>query len=285
MKNKLVTTIMGNQFLSKVLGEIGRFYIQNESAILTTGTIGFSLATTAITMTNATKISDILQQARAALWNCNTKEERNQVYSMFLKELFPLVAPIVIFQGATIGCALFAKKQADKKIAEAAGALTIAQAAIAQYQNFQKQAEESLGEEKYAQLQEDIYKNVEVDGGRFVNLPAEGAPGEMLFIDKYSGRPFWCHESRIKFATERLSLLLQQDNGAYDGVITINDWYDEIQNPDLSHTELGDRFGYLSKVEKNGITYRLTDTHYVFPNGTRVQAAELYLYPEPDYIG
>lgn len=285
MKNKLVTTIMGNQFISKVLGEIGRFYIQNESMILTTGTIGFSLATTAVAMTNATKISDILQQARAALWNCNTKEERNQVYSIFLKELFPLVAPIVIFQGATIGCALFAKKQADKKIAEAAGALTIAQAAIAQYQNFQKQAEESLGEEKYAQLQEDIYKNVEVDGRRFASLPAEGAPGEMLFIDKYSGRPFWCHESRIKFATERLSLCLQQDNGAYDGVITINDWYDEIQNPDLTHTELGDRFGYLSKVEKNGITYRLTDTHYVFPNGTRVQAAELYLYPEPDYIG
>lgn len=281
MKNKLMNVFP----ISTIVKEIGKFYKQNESIILTTGTIGFSLATTGVAMKNATDIHYILADCRAALQNCNTKEERDHLYACTLRALIPLVAPIVIFQGATIGCAVFSKKQADKKLAEAASALTIAQAAITQYQNFQKQAEESLGEEKYAQLQEDIYKNVEVDGRRFASLPAEGAPGEMLFIDKYSGRPFWCNESRIKFATERLSLLLQQDNGAYDGVISINDWYDEIQNPDLTRTELGDRFGYLSKVEKNGISYRLTDTHYIFPNGTRVQAAELYLYPEPDYIG
>ena len=124
-----------------------------------------------------------------------------------------------------------------------------------------------------------------MDGRRFTTLATEGAPGELLFIDKYSGRPFWCHESRIKFAPERLSVALSEDNGSYDGVVSINDWYDEIQNPDLTRTELGDRFGYLAKVEKNGISYRLSDTHFIFPNGTRVQAAEVYLYPEPDYIG
>lgn len=285
MKNKVVAKIMGNEVANKVIGEIGRFYINHESAILTTGTIGFSWAATCITMKNATEVHYILADCRDALQNCNTKEERNQVYSITLKELFPLIFPILLLEGASTACAIFSKKQYDKKLAEAAGALSIAQAALTQYQLFQKETEKALGEEKYLELQDDICKNIDVDGRRFTTLTTEGAPGEMLFIDKYSGRPFWCHESRIKFATERLSVALSEDNGTYDGVISINDWYDEIQNPDLTRTELGDRFGYLAKVEKNGISYRLSDTHFIFPNGTRVQAAEVYLYPEPDYIG
>lgn len=285
MKNKLVAKIMGNEVANKVIGEIGRFYINHESAILTTGTIGFSWAATCIAMKNATEVHYILADCRDALQNCNTKEERNQVYSITLKELFPLMFPILLLEGASTACAIFSKKQYDKKLAEAAGALSIAQAALTQYQLFQKETEKALGEEKYLELQDDICKNIDVDGRRFTTLTTEGAPGEMLFIDKYSGRPFWCHESRIKFATERLSVALSQDNGSYDGVISINDWYDEIQNPDLTRTDLGDRFGYLAKVEKNGISYRLSDTHFIFPNGTRVQAAEVYLYPEPDYIG
>ena len=285
MKNKRVAKIMGNEVANKVIGEIGRFYINHESAILTTGTIGFSWAATCVAMKNATEVHYILADCRDALQNCNTKEERNQVYSITLKELFPLIFPILLLEGASTACAIFSKKQYDKKLAEAAGALSIAQAALTQYQLFQKETEKALGEEKYLELQDDICKNIDVDGRRFTTLTTEGAPGEMLFIDKYSGRPFWCHESRIKFATERLSVALSEDNGSYDGVISINDWYDEIQNPDLTRTDLGDRFGYLAKVEKNGISYRLSDTHFIFPNGTRVQAAEVYLYPEPDYIG
>ncbi len=285
MKNALIAKVMKNTVINRTVGEIGKFYISHESAILTTGTIGFSVAAVWVMGKNATDIHYILEDAKVALDECNTKEERNDVYTLTIRSLFPKIVPILIFEGASIGCALFAKKQSDKKIAEAAGALTIAQAAIAQYQSFQKEAEQSLGEEKYAKLQNDIYKNVEVDGRRFTALAAEGAPGETLFIDKYSGRPFWCNYERIRFATERISMALAQDNGDYDGVVTINNWYDEIQNPDITRTELGDRFGYLAKVEKNGISVRFSDTHYIFPNGTRVQAAEVYLYPEPDYVG
>lgn len=285
MKNKLIARIMGNELANKIVSEITKFYIQNEGWLLTGGTIGFSWAATAAALKNAEMINYTLREAREALAMCNTQEERNTVYKLMLKELFPLVAPIVIFEAAATGCALLSKKQYDKKLAEAAGALSIAQAAITQYQAFQKEAQQAIGDEKYEQIQKEFYEKQEYDGRRFVTLPVEGAPGELLFIDKYSGRPFWCHESRIKSATERISLALERDAGDYDGVVTINNWYDEIQHPDLTRTELGDRFGYLSKVEKNGISYRLADTHFIFPNGTRVQAAELYLYPEPDYIG
>lgn len=288
MQNKLIAKVMGNEIAGKIIGEVGKFYINHESAILTGGTIGFSAAATFIAAKNGGQITQLVADARYSLSVCNTKQERDDVYRIFLKEMAGLVLPILIFEAASVTCALLSKRNSDKKdrqIAELAGSLSIAQAAVTQYQAFTKEAEKELGEEKYTQIQEEVAKNTEVDGRRFTAIASEGAPGEQLFIDKYSGRPFWCSYDRIKFATDRISMTLEKDNGDYDGVVTINNWYDEIQNPDITRTDLGDRFGYLAKVEKNGVTARFADTHYIFPNGTRIQAAEVYLYPEPDYIG
>ena len=284
MKN-LLAPVMQNKVVGAVTGEIGKFYLSHESAILTGGTIGFSLATTAITIKNSREINYILDITRNSLEKCQTKEERNEVFAETLKQLAPLVLPIMLFQGATIGCALYSKKQADKKLAAAAGALSIANEAIARYQAFQKQTEEALGEKKYAKLQEDIYKNQEVDGRRFSTLPLEGAPGEILMIDKYSGRPFWSTTERVDNAAREMSRMISR-NGSYD-MVTIDDFYGLIGNVDLTsqESELATRFGYVADADGlNGIIAKFADTHYVFPNGTVIPAFEVYLYPEPGCI-
>lgn len=282
MKNFLAP-IAQNKVVSTITTELGKFYGEHKGLILTGGTITFSLATTAVTLKNAREIMDTLDDARAALANCNTQDEKNKVFAMTLKTLAPLVTPIIIFQVATIGCAVVAKKESDKKIAELAGALSIAQQAVTYYQSFQKDAEEALGEKKYAKLQDDIYKNKEVDGRQFTALAAEGAPGEVLFIDKYSGRPFWCTTDRIENAAKELGRRLTA-SGGYDQQ-SINDLYDLIGNSDLTPNELAERFGYVSDDSGfNDISAHFADTHYVFPNGTRIPAFEMYLYPEPGCI-
>ena len=279
MKNKLMTTLMGNTFISTIVKEIGKFYKQNESIILTTGTIGFSLATTGVAMKNATDIHYILADCRSALQNCNTKEERDHLYACTLRALIPLVAPIVIFQGATIGCAVFYKKQADKKLAEAASALSIAQAAISSVQAFQKETEQALGEEKYNQLQDEIYEKKDIDCRRFTAIASEGAPGENLFVDKYSNKPFWSSFTQIEYAAKEMARRLGQ-NGTENN-LCINDFYDLIGNPDLQPNELGKYFGYIAGEEPSVF---FSDTHVIFPNGTRVQAAMVHLYPEPEIL-
>ncbi len=282
MKNFLAP-IAQNKVVSTITTELGKFYSEHKGLILTGGTITFSLATTAVTLKNAREIMDTLDNAKAALANCNTQDEKNKVFALTLKTLAPLVTPIIIFQAATIGCAVVAKKESDKKIAELAGALSIAQQAVTYYQNFQKDAEEALGEKKYAKLQDDIYKNKEVDGRQFTALAAEGAPGEVLFIDKYSGRPFWCTTDRIENAARELGRRLSA-SGGYDQQ-SINDLYDLIGNSDLTPNELAERFGYVADVDLgNDISAHFSDTHYVFPNGTRIPAFEMYLYPEPGCI-
>ena len=282
MKNFLAP-IKQNKVVSKVVSEAGKFYVNHESAILTGGTIGFSLATTAVTLKNAELISIIMRDTKEELWNAHSTEEKNVIYAETLKALVPLVAPIILFQAATIGCALYSKKQSDKKLAAAAGALSIATETIARYEAFQKQAEEALGEKKYAKLQQDIYAKQEVDGRRFTAIASEGAPGEVLFIDKYSGRPFWSTTGQIEMAARELSRRLDADGG-YDQV-SINDFYDLINNNDLTINELGERFGYISDSDwNNDISAHFADTHYTFPNGTRIPAFEVFLYPEPGCI-
>ena len=285
MKNFLAP-IKSNKVVSKVTGEICKFYTAHESAILAGGSIGFSLATTAVTLKNAGEINNVINEAKSALACCNTQEEKNSVYGITLKKLTPLVAPILIFQSLTIGTILYSKKQSDKKIAELAGALSIAQQAVIYYQNFQKEAEQALGEKKYEKLQNDICKNQEVDGRRFTSLALEGAPGEQLFIDQYSGRPFWCTYDRIENAARELSRMIGP-NGTCD-MVTIDDFYGLIGNIDLTsqESELATRFGYVqdSDIARDGISAHFSDEHYIFPNGTRIQCAKMYLYPEPGCV-
>ena len=282
MKNFLAP-VMNNKVVSKVTSEVSKFYVAHESAILTGGTIGFSIATTAATYKNSAAINQILEETKEALWRADSEDEKKLIYKTTLKELTPLVLPIILFQSATIGCALYSKRRSDKKLAAAAGALSIAQEAIARYQQFQKETESALGEKKYAKLQNDIYKNQTIDGRRFTSIASEGAPGEVLIIDKYSGRPFWATTGQCEMAAWEMKRRLSPDGG-FD-LQTINDMYDLIGNKDLTDTELGKRFGYVSGSDwENDISVHFADTHFVFPNGTCIPAFELYLYPEPGCI-
>lgn len=287
MKKNFMAPILKNKTANKVVGSIGKFYVAHESAILTGGTIGFSLATTVVTYRNASRIKDILAAARSDLDSLqgmteeDIKEEKKHIYASTLKSLTPLILPIVMFQAATIGTALYSKKQSDKKLAAAAGALSIAEQAIAQYQTWQKETEEALGEKKYEKLQNDIYKKQDVDGNRFPSTPMKGSGNEVLVISKYCGRPFWCQSYKIEYAVAEMSRRLDSDGG-YD-VQTIDDLYELIGNPDLTPTALTGKFGYLAGGQSE-IRAGFADTHYVFPNGERVPAFELYLWPEPEDI-
>lgn len=275
---------MSNKIVKTVTSEVGKFYCEHESVILTTGTIGLSMATTAVTFRNADLIKQALADTQYALSTCKTDEERKRVYKLALSTLAPLVAPIIIFQAATIGCAIYSKKQSDKKLAAATSALTVAHEIIGQYQSLQKQAEEALGEKEYEKVQKKIYKEQEVDGRRFTNIASEGAPGEVLIIDKYSGRPFWSTTDKVVNAAREYSRRLTP-SGGYDQQC-INDLYDLIGNTDLTPNELGERFGHIADADfgSDFISAKFADTHYVFPNGTCIPAFEMYLYPEPGCI-
>lgn len=284
---KLLSPIMTNKVVKTAMDEVGKFYVEHQSGILTTGIIGCSTATTAITFRNADEIKRILRDAQSALATCNTDEEKGKVYKLAITELVPLVAPILIFQGATIGLAIFSKRESDRKLAAATSALTVANEVISQYQAFQKQTEEALGEKEYAKLQEKICKDQVVDGRRFASFASEGAPGEILMIDSFTGRPFWSTTQQVTWAVDKACESITPDDNGYvkNDMITVDDIHGLIGNKDLTdeqaQSELTPRFGYPAGEQ---FSARFTDTHYCFPNGTIVPAFKFWLYPAPGCI-
>ena len=283
MKKNFLAPVLENKAVSSVT----RFCTAHKSTLLAGGTIGFSITTTAVVFRNSPMIHQIIWDTRDAVEAANSEEEKKLIYKAAIKDLTPLIAPIIFFQTGTIVTTIMSKKDSDKKdkrIAELTSAVAVASQAIEQYQLFQKEAETQLGEKKYAKIMDAAYKDQEVDGRRFTALASEGAPGEILMIDKYSGRPFWSTTEKVQYASKELGRMLSV-GGGYEQV-SINDYYDQINNNDLTPNELGERFGYISDcISGLDINAHFSDTHFVFPNGTSIPAFEVYLYPEPDYIG
>lgn len=249
MKNP-VAIVTSNKVIGPVLKKVGSFYLEHQSLILTGGTIGFSLATTAVTFKNASYILNSLNAAKEALDNADTKEEKNQIYKDVLKDISPKVLPILIFQSATIICSIQSKKLTDKKdrqLVEAASALSLAQNAITSYQEFNKKAEEQLGEKKTAKIRSEIaQERIEqqpMTADNTVNDPF--ANQDYIYHDIFANRYF--HSPKSPSEIENFCTNLSKD--LYDGncdddKVTVNDIYDYISRK-LSITS-GEAFGWLA---------------------------------------
>ena len=249
MKNP-VSIVTSNNVVGPVLKKVGKFYLEHQSLILTGGTIGFSLATTAVTFKNARYILNSLDAAKEALENAESKEEKEQIYKDVLKDLAPKIIPIIIFQTATIICSVQNKRLVDKKdkqLMEAASALALAQNAIAQYQAFNEKAEDQLGEKKTAKIRSEIaqerLEQQPMNANNTVNAPM--ANEDYIYHDVFANRYF--HSQKSPSEIENFCTNLSKD--LYDGncdddKATVNDIYNYISR-DLSVTS-GNSFGWIA---------------------------------------
>lgn len=277
MKNKLVAKVLGNKFLSTVLGEFGRFYIEHESAILTTGTIGFGWAAVALAMKNATKIHYILEDYKAASLNCNTKEERNRLCVVTLKAILPLAAPIIIFEGLATAFAISSKKRTDKiefKLAETAGALSITQAALTQYQNFAKDAEEALGEERVHEIQKEIdEKTVYEASSSPVNT--KQSDGDKLVYEPITGQLFWSTPDRINLAWEKYKTEVMTSEKHF---VPVSEVFFDRMGVD-SRTMSAEVFGYYNEDAAHMSDKIYLDSTTVMVNGEETAVLKMNYYP------
>lgn len=249
MKNPLAV-VTNNQIIGGALKKVGSFYLEHQSTILAGGTIGFSLATTAVTFKNARDITNILDDAKAILAEETDDSKKKEIYAATLKELAPKMLPILVLQAATIACSLQSKKLSDnkdKRLLEAASALSVAQNAIMQYQAFNEKAEEQLGEKKTKKIRQEIaQERVEADPmtkSNTVNAPIVN--GDYLYHDVFGNRYF--HSSKSPSEIENFCTDLGKDlyDGNYYGdTVFINDIYNYIAK-DLE-IRSGKDYGWLA---------------------------------------
>lgn len=266
-------------FKNKAFQAVTKFYVDHETTILTGGTIGFGIATTAVVYKNSPIIHNIIDAAKEALAELdpddeNYEDDKKEIYRMALKDLVKPVTEIVIFQGAQIVTAMLTKKNSDKKdakIAELAGAVSMAQQAVHYYQEFHKEAEEELGEKKLNKIHDEMSKKAEP-----IYCELNPSAGEQIFRDPYSGRAFVCTEDRIKLACERMSKEVRD----YDEANLNGEYY---QTLGLDDTALGEQWGYAAENESIEIYYHKSLVDISTPNGNRA-GYDIYLIPEPVFL-
>lgn len=207
---------------------VANFVAANEGTILPVGSIVFSGVAIVAAAKNSNDILSIIGDANDALKLEADPEMRKKIYISAAKDLAPKVGPIVIFYGASIACTIVNKKHTDKKIAELTAALGLAQTAITQYQLWQKQAEQELGEKvevvNKAVAEEHLKQNPDVPT---VNEQIPSANEMYLYYDIQNQRTFWSERS----PREIEDWCAQSSYDLYDGnvmndILTQNDFYD-----------------------------------------------------------
>lgn len=257
MKN--VLALVGkNKAVGAAIKKAGEFYILHQSTILTAGTIGFSLATTAVTFRNANYILETLNDANAMLMDESNAGKKNEIYIATLKELAPKVLPILILQTCTILCSLENKKQSDKRLTEAASALALAQNAITQYKAFNEKAEEELGEKKTNKLRKEIaQEQVEANPMAANNTVPAITTGQIYtYWDTFGSR--YIQSSKCPEEIEQFCFDLSKD--LYDGNceddrVTVNDIYRFVNSDTIIQS--GCDFGWLAEDSRGRKTSSL----------------------------
>lgn len=248
----------------KPLAPVGRYYLAHQNIILPVGQVGLSVANGWIIFRNAPKIQQIIADARTFVAQAKDKEEINNIYKQTMKELTPLVLPIILLTAGQVILAVQSKKAMDlkdKKIGELSDALAVANNAIVSYQAFQREAEEKLGTRKVEEIKEEVAKNVikdnpETKENSMKNCTSANANEVYHYFDTFGQRYFWStlSPSAIKQKVNDLSIKFSKgewnqysDDGS--ARVTINDIY-ELIDPNLMIHPAGDSYGWIDEAVK-----------------------------------
>lgn len=252
--NKLIS------FLEKAEG-----FTKKNSPVILTGMAIVGVLSTAYSAYKAGLRADkILEVYRADMKDCHPKdkEAKRAVVGETAKKLIPVVAPPVIMGVATISCIVGSHSVSSRRIAALSAAYSLSESTV---KNLNSKMEEMLGEKKTraikdAVMKDKLHADAEKDQKRLAEsnfvIPGDGT---VLCKDLYSGRLFYSNAEKIKQAIAKCSYDIVSDMW-----ISLNDFYFEINSPQLSPIPMGDDLGWNIDDTQNGklpitLTALLTD--------------------------
>lgn len=276
MKNPLAI-VTKNEVVKNAGKEVSKFVLAHEGLLFTGGTIAFNAAGIVATYKNAARIQQIISETRETLKTIGGEDEKKQCVKVALKELTPLVAPIIIFFVGSTTCAVVGHKKSQAKIATLTAALSLAQSTINEYDLFKKEVEAKVGEEAFKEIKTEVVgKQIEDDlasdkvPSKYVNTTM-GAIGEVLIYIPDFGVYFTGSQSRIEMAFEHINLCLS-DNGAtgkysYGSenelggeIVFVEDLFDELGVPNEARPGLARDMGWDAS-RNSCVTYWIGDGH------------------------
>ena len=174
-----------------------------------------------------------------------------------------------------------AKKQSDKKVAELASALTIAQQAVSYYQNFQKDAENALGKEKITKLNKEIEANtIHEASGSPVN--SKISDDDQLIYEPVTGQLFWSNPDRINLAWVSYKSVVQSSDDCFVSLAAGGFLYKLGADDKCMAADL---FGHYNEDAVKMDDELLLSATKVVVNGKEMAALSINYYPAVSFFG
>lgn len=206
----------------------------------------------------------ILKAYREDMRDCrrDDKAAKRTVVGETIKKLIPVAAPPIITGTMTIACIVGSHSASSRRIAALSAAYSLSESTV---KNLNLKMDEMLGEKKTRAIKDAIMKDklkADVENDRKVLASDQFimmGDGKVLCKDLYSGRMFWSNAEKIKQAIAKCSYDIVSDM-----YISLNDFYDAIDSPQLPRIPMGDDLGWDIDDTMNGklpitLTALLTD--------------------------
>lgn len=167
---------------------------------------------------------------------------KRAVIGEMIKEMAPVVGPPILMGAATSACIIGSNHVSSRRIAALSAAYSLTETALKEYK---EKTTELLGEKKAQQIREAISKDkvreksTEIEQyERPATLPNSGL---VLCMDSFSQRPFYSNAQKIGKAINILSARARSEMS-----VSLNELYDEIGAPELTHLPNGEDFGWVA---------------------------------------
>lgn len=237
-------------FLEKAEG----FTKKNSPVILTGMAIAGVISTGISAYKAGLKADEVLKIYREDIRDCHPKdkEAKRAVVKETAKKMVPVIAPTVIMGGTTIACVVGSHSVSSRRIAALSAAYTLSESTV---KNLNNKMEEMLGEKKARAVKDAIMKDKlhnepEKDKKQRASMTTDVVmpnDGTVLCKDLYTGRYFMSSAEKIQQAIAKCSY-----NIVSDMWISLNDFFDAIDSPQLSRVPMGEDLGWNVDDTQNG---------------------------------
>lgn len=235
-------------FLEKAEG-----FAKKNSPVILTGMAIVGVITTAYSAYKAgPRAEKILKAYREDMRDCHPKdkEAKRAVVGETTKKMIPVIAPPIIMGSMTVACIIGSHSVSSRRIAALSAAYSLSESTV---KNLNNKMEEMLGEKKTRAIKDSIMKDkMKADSANDQKVLSDSqliipGDGTVLCKDLYSGRLFYSNAEKIKQAIAKCSYDIISDM-----YISLNDFYEAIDSPQLPPIPLGNDLGWNIDDAQNG---------------------------------
>lgn len=216
------------------MNNVRRNISKNSPLIMTTLGIVTSVSAVATAFKVAPRAKQILDEIDA---NKSTDDSKGKIFWEKTKAVAPLVGPVIVQEAVAVGCIAGSYKVNSKRLAALGMAYSLSER---RFDEYREHVIKNLGEKKEQRIHDDIAADKIKENQEKLTV-AQVPEGKVLCLDSVTERVFYSDMETLKRIENKLNKRLIDEM-----FISLNDFYYEIDDPNLRPCRAGEELGWNS---------------------------------------